>query len=125
MARVNFTVGDVVVAAEFNSSETAWRILEALPLESSGSYWGGEFYFPVPVKVPAEKDAHQVVEPGTVAYWPSGACLCIFWGPTPASLSNECRAASEVNLVGRVLNPEVLPTLKGRKVRVATPPTPR
>ena len=118
MARVNFTIGEVVVQAEFNASETARRILEALPIESSGSYWGGEFYFSVPVKAPREKDAREVVEPGTVAYWPSGACLCLFWGPTPASEGSECRAASEVNLVGRVLNPKVLPKLKGRKVRV-------
>jgi hypothetical protein len=118
MARVNLTIGDTVVAAEFNTSQTARRILEALPLESSGSYWGGEFYFSIPVKTPAEPDAREVVDPGTVAYWPAGACLCIFWGATPASQSSECRAASEVNLVGRVLNPEVLPKLKGRKVRV-------
>jgi len=118
MARVNFTIGEVVVQAEFNASETARRILEALPIESSGSYWGGEFYFSVPVKAPRGKDACEVVEPGTVAYWPAGACLCLFWGATPASEGSECRAASEVNLVGRVLNPEVLPKLKGRKVRV-------
>jgi len=118
MARVNFTIADFVVEAELNASETARRILEALPIESSGSYWGGEFYFSVPVKAPAEKDARDVVEPATVAYWPEGACLCIFWGPTPVSQGDECRAASDVNLVGRVLNPEVLPRLKGRKVRV-------
>jgi len=118
MARFNLTISDIVVEAEFNASETARRILEALPIESSGSYWGGEFYFSVPVKAPAEKDARDVVEPGTVAYWPEGACLCIFWGPTPASQGDECRAASDVNLVGRVLNPEVLPRLKGRNVRV-------
>ena len=118
MARVNFTIGDVVVEAEFNTSETAQRILKALPIDSSGSYWGGEFYFSIPVKAPREKDAREVVEPGTVAYWPAGACLCLFWGPTPASQSSECRAASDVNLVGRVLNPEALPKLKGRKVRV-------
>jgi len=122
MARVNFTLGDIVVEAEFNASETARSILEALPIESSGSYWGAEFYFSVPVKAPEEQDAREVVEPGTVAYWPAGACLCLFWGPTPASQGDECRAASAVNLVGRVLNPEVLPRLKARKVRVETAP---
>jgi hypothetical protein len=118
MARVNFIIGDSVIEAELNASDTTRRILEALPIESSGSYWGGEFYFPVPVKAPREKDAREVVEPGTVAYWPSGACLCLFWGPTPASEGSECRAASDVNLVGRVLNVEALPKLKGRKVRM-------
>ena len=46
------------------------------------------------------------------------ATECIFWGPTPASQGEECRAASEVNIVGRVLNPEVLPTLTASEVRV-------
>ena len=32
---------------------------------------------------------------------------------------DECRAASSVNIVGRVTNPEVLPRLKGRTVVVA------
>lgn len=119
MPRVSFAIGDVNIESEFNDSETARRIAGALPIEASGNYWGGEFYFPIPVKAPAEKTAREVVEPGTIAYWPAGSCLCIFWGPTPASHGDECRAASEVNLVGRVLNPEVLPRLKARKVTVS------
>lgn len=115
---VNFKIGDIEVRSEWNDSPTATRILEELPLESSGNYWGGEFYFPVPVKAPRGKADTDLVEPGTVAYWPEGSCLCIFWGPTPASQADECRAASPVTVVGRVLNPEVLPRLKGRRVRV-------
>jgi hypothetical protein len=118
MSRVKFTIGETEIESEFNDSETARRIYEALPIESSGSYWGGEFYFPVPVEAPRAKDAREVVEPGTVAYWPDGSCLCIFWGPTPASQGSECRAASRVNMVGRVLNAGVLEGLKGRRVRV-------
>ncbi|MGC9973483.1 MAG: cyclophilin-like fold protein [Bryobacteraceae bacterium] len=119
MSQVIFSIGDIQVQSEFGDSATARRILEALPIEASGNYWGGEFYFPIPVKAPLEKTAQEVVEPGTVAYWPQGACLCIFWGQTPASQGQECRAASPVNLVGRVLNPEVLPRLKARRVRVS------
>jgi hypothetical protein len=65
-----------------------------------------------------EADARDEVDPGTVAFWPAGNCLCVFWGRTPASRGVECRAASEVNIVGKVLNPEILPTLTARKVRV-------
>jgi len=90
---VAITVGDVPAECEFGDSPTARRILEVLPIQAKGSYWGGEFYFPIPVKAPLEKDAQEVVEPGTVAYWPQGACLCVFWGPTPASQGQECRAA--------------------------------
>lgn len=122
MRQVNFSVGDIEVVSAFNDSDTARLIVEALPIEAAGNYWGGEFYFPIPVKAPSEKTAREVVEAGTVAYWPEGACLCIFWGPTPASKGGECRAASRVNLVGRVLNPEVLPRLKDRHVKVLPRP---
>jgi hypothetical protein len=118
VARVNFLVGDIEVRSEWNESETARKIRAVLPLEASGSYWGQELYFEIPVETGQERDARDVVEPGTVAYWPAGRCLCIFWGPTPASRGNECRAASDVNVVGQVLNPEVLPTLRARDVRV-------
>jgi len=119
MSRVIFSIGDLQVESEFGDSTTARMILEALPIEASGNYWGGEFYFPIPIEAPLENTAREVVEPGAVAYWPQGACLCIFWGPTPASQGGECRAASLVNLVGRVLNPEVLPRLKARRVKVS------
>jgi hypothetical protein len=118
MKKVNFKIGELVIESEWRETPTARKLFEALPIESTGSYWGGEFYFEVPVKAPAEPDATDVVEPGTVAYWPAGHCLCLFWGPTPASEAGECRAASAVNLVGRVLNPEDLKRLKGRRVRV-------
>ncbi len=118
MKAVRFTIGETQFEADFNRSKTARQILEALPLDASGSYWGGEFYFSVPVQVPYEKDARDIVDPGTVAYWPEGLCLCIFWGPTPASERQECRAASRVNIVGRVRKPEVLAGLRGRRVKV-------
>lgn len=119
MAELVFQIGDQEVRAEWKDCPTARRILEALPIESTGNYWGGEFYFPIPVKAGASREDVEVVEPGTVAYWPAGSCLCLFWGPTPASQGEECRAATPVTVVGRVRNPEVLPKLRGRKVRVS------
>ena len=117
--RVNIHVGEVTIESVWNASQTAERIAAALPIEASGNYWGGEIYFEIPVSADYEPDARDEVDPGTVAFWPAGNCLCVFWGRTPASRGNECRAASDVNIVGRVLNPEVLPALKARKVRVA------
>ena len=118
MSTVNFIIGDVTVESEWMDTPTARRLLEALPIESAGSYWGKEFYFDVPVVAPQEEDATDVVDPGTVAYWPAGHCLCLFWGPTPASEGDECRAASEVNVVGQVLNVEDLSKLSARRVTV-------
>jgi hypothetical protein len=37
-----------------------------------------------------------------VAYWPPGQAFCIFFGATPASGGDEIRAASAVNIVGRI-----------------------
>jgi len=118
MSTVSFVIGEVTIESEWRDTPTTRRLLEALPITSTGSYWGQEFYFPVAVKAAREDDATDVVDPGTVAYWPAGRCLCLFWGPTPASEGDECRAASEVNLVGRVLNPEDLGKLSGREVKV-------
>ncbi|MEX2303339.1 MAG: cyclophilin-like fold protein [Bryobacterales bacterium] len=118
VAMVNFLVGDIEVRCEWNDSPTSRKIREALPLEASASYWGGELYFEIPVEAAQESGAREEVEPGSVAYWPAGRALCIFWGVTPASHGNECRAASPVNVVGRVLNPEVLRKLRAKEVRV-------
>lgn len=118
MSRVNFVIGDIAIESEWRDTPTAQKLIEALPIESSGNYWGDEFYFEVPVVVAQEDDATDVVDQGTVAYWPAGNCLCLFWGPTPASRGDECRAASAVNIVGHVLNPEELPKLSVSKVRV-------
>ena len=118
MTRVDIVVGSVVVKTEWNDSATARQLLAALPIRSSGSYWGKELYFDVPVEAELEEGAGDVVPAGAVAYWPPGPSLCLFWGPTPASRSGECRAASPVNVVGRVLNPEILPRLKAREVIV-------
>jgi len=66
LAWVDFIIGDTEIRSEFNARETARPIYEALPIESSGSYWGGELCFPAPVEAPRAKDAREVVEPGSV-----------------------------------------------------------
>ena len=45
-------------------------------------------------------DSRDTVEAGTVAYWPPGSALCLFWGPTPISAPGEIRPASAVNVIG-------------------------
>jgi len=37
-----------------------------------------------------------------LGYWPTGSAFCIFFGPTPASQADEIRAASAVNIIGKV-----------------------
>jgi hypothetical protein len=47
--------------------------------------WGEEIYFPISLSSEGDPDAREEVEVGTVAYWPPGDALCLFFGPTPAS----------------------------------------
>ena len=97
---VRIIVGDAEFRGELNDSATGTLLSNALPLEGTASRWGGEYYFRVPVSAGLEDGAADVVEPGELGYWPDGEALCLFWGPTPASRGDECRAAGKVNRVG-------------------------
>ncbi len=110
---------DAVLTDEF-SPRTFRSLVNALPIDSVAYRWGDEVYFETPVDV-GEENAHETVEKGTVAYWPPGNALCIFWGPTPASRSpDEIRPASPVNIVGRIIgDPTVFSKVRsGSKIRV-------
>jgi hypothetical protein len=99
------TVGKAQFRAEMNDTATALAILEALPLEARASRWGGEIYFSIPVEAGLESSARDVLEAGELGYWPPGSAFCIFFGRTPASEREEIRAASAVNVVGRIEGP--------------------
>jgi len=125
MAESDFTV--VVDGTEMGASwvsespETRRALADALPVEGQAARWGDELYFDVPVDVALEPNARAEVEPGTVAYWPQGSALCLFWGPTPASSGAEPRAASPVNVVARLDDTtplSALPSGAGATVRV-------
>ena len=87
--------------AELNGSATSDALWEALPLSARAQTWGDEIYFSIPVSAD-EDDAQATVEMGAVGYWPPGNALCLFFGPTPASMGNEIRPASAVNVLGMI-----------------------
>lgn len=91
---------------------TKGALEEALPVGGSATRWGDELYVTIDVDHPLE-NPREVVEPGTVAYWPQGPALCLFWGPTPASESDEPRAASPVNVVALIEDSSPLMDLAG------------
>jgi len=99
---IKITAGQVQVEAQLNDSPTAKSIIEALPIKAKGNRWGDEIYFAIPVKAGLEDGAREVLEAGELGYWPSGSAFCIFFGPTPASQGDEIRAASAVNIIGKV-----------------------
>ncbi|MFC6940289.1 cyclophilin-like fold protein [Salinirubellus sp. GCM10025818] len=94
------------------NTETREAITDALPLEGDAARWGDELYFRTEIDVPAE-DAQAEVPVGTIAYWPQGNAVCLFWGPTPASRGDEPRAASPVNVVAQVEDVSTLSAVDG------------
>ena len=101
--RITIVVGVVTMAGWLNDTPTAQRIWESLPITGRAMVWGDEIYFEIPVAVEQSPDARAEVEVGELGYWPVGRAFCIFFGPTPASTDDQPRAASPVNILGRVL----------------------
>jgi hypothetical protein len=87
VGRVRITAGSVVVSATLNDSSTARLVEEALPFEARAQRWGDEVYFEIPVNT-GEEDPQADVASGTVAYWPPGKALCLFFGQRPYSPVN-------------------------------------
>jgi hypothetical protein len=114
MARIRISAGSVTMAAELDASETAKKVLEALPLSGQARTWGDEVYLDTMLTLP-EENPHAHVPPGAIAYWPTGKAICLFFGQTPAS---------PVNVIGKVLgNPRDLAAVSpGDMVRITHAP---
>jgi len=104
MREITITANGITVDAELNDSPTADAIWEILPIEATGSTWGDEIYFSIPVDLDEAEDAQEVVDLGDLGYWPPGTAFCIFYGRTPASRSDDIRPASAVNVFGHVVD---------------------
>jgi len=102
MSDLDVFVGSHELTADWveGTPETRAAVEAALPIEGEAARWGEELYFRSGIDVPAES-ADAEVEPGALAYWPQGNAICLFWGPTPASVGDEPRAASPVNVFAR------------------------
>jgi len=90
---------------------TVDAIANRLPIEGRAALWKEEVYFEIPVKMGEEK-AKATVETGTIAYWPMGSAICIFYGSS--------QPYSPVNIIGKVTkNLEMFRQVKsGMKIRV-------
>ena len=100
--KVRITAGEVTVAAELFATPTAEAICAALPIGCRVRRGGGEIYFSTRVAVGLEADSRDEMAVGELAYWPVGKAFCIFFGPTPASDGEPPKAASAVNVFGKV-----------------------
>ncbi len=100
--RIRIETSTLVMDGMLNDSATAQAIVRALPLEAEANTWGDEIYFSIPVSMPLDERAKDLVQAGDLGYWPRGKAFCIFFGPTPISAPGEIRPASAVNIVGKV-----------------------
>jgi len=110
------------VSAEISlerNPKTAKAILDALPISAKANKWGDEIYFRISVSLP-EENAQQDVEIGDLCYWPQGNGFCIFFGRTPISTSSKPKAASPVNVFGRILEDPIVfrKTKSGEEIRI-------
>ena len=104
MNKIMIDFENLAFQAELNDSPTSKEIWMQLPLESRVNTWGEEIYFEIPVDMPQEPDAQEILSVGDLGYWPVGQAICIFFGPTPVSTDERPRAYSPVNSLGRILS---------------------
>jgi hypothetical protein len=121
--KISVRTDSITLEAELINSKTSNVIWESLPLVGTVGTWGLEIYFSIPVTTELE-NGQEVVSAGDIAYWPPGKAFCIFFGPTPASLGNEIRAASKVNVFGKLTDdPDILRQVKdGEKIFIEKSP---
>ena len=101
--KIKIFVQDIEAEAELENTPTAKAIYNSLPIDGAANRWGDEIYFVIPVRLDPENDATDIVEKGDIAYWPEGCCFCIFFGKTPESTETEIKAASKVNIFGKII----------------------
>ena len=77
----------------FLAPRTIDTIVRKLPVEGRAAIWKEEVYFEIPVKIGEEK-AKPTVETGTIAFWPMGSALCVFYG--------QSQPYSQVNILGKI-----------------------
>jgi len=103
MKKISISVEGFNIEAELNNSQTAEKVWKLLPIEGQVNTWGDEIYFSIGEEIELEKTANEVVSMGDLAYWPPGKAFCIFFGKTPASQGDDIRAASPVNVFGKII----------------------
>jgi hypothetical protein len=95
----------------FMAPRTVDTIVRKLPVEGRAALWKEEVYFEIPVKMGEEK-AKATVETGTIAFWPMGSAICVFYG--------QSQPYSPVSILGKITkNLELFRQVKsGTRIRV-------
>jgi hypothetical protein len=101
-----FKIGSFGFYGEFNDSLVAREIIKKMPLSATIATWGNEIYWEISPPIVMECNRAEVtweVAVGDIGFWPEGKCLCVFFGPTPASINERPRPNSPVVILGKTL----------------------
>ena len=95
----------------FYAPKTTDALLRQMPIEGRIARWKEEVYFEAGITMGLEKPKSKI-DTGTVAFWPMGSAICIFYGQT--------QPYSPVNIIGIVKNGlEIFrDTTAGAKIRL-------
>ena len=117
---IKITAGSVSLTAELDDTALAKTVAAKLPIETTPTEWGDEFYFGIPVRSGLDETATKKVKVGDIGFWPPGNAMAIFFGPTPMSSGADPVPASAVCILGRITGDATL--LKkasgARKIRI-------
>lgn len=110
-----------IVKLELLNTKTSQILSELNSFKSSINTWGDEIYFKTPSKnIALEPNTSDIMNYGEVAYWTEGNSIAIGFGPTPASINNEIRLVSKVNIWAKfdikLLNIDFLRTLSNNEL---------
>lgn len=104
MHKIRVKIGKLELFAEVTSesSKTAKKVLEQLPIRGKALRWGKEIYFYVPFDILAPEAGRQDCGQGEIGFWPEGPAIAIFFGKTPASTGSKPKAYSPCNFFARL-----------------------
>jgi hypothetical protein len=117
---IRIIIDKISVAAELGDTDLAGKISGKLPIETTPNEWGDEFYFSIPVRSALDETATSKLKVGDIGFWPPGNAMALFFGPTPMSSGADPVPASDVCLIGRIIDDAtLLRRAKGaRKIRI-------
>ena len=108
--KMRLKINTKILELNLLNTKTAEIISKSSNFRSSINTWGDEIYFKTPIKaIKLEANSRDIINFGEVAYWVEGNSIAIGFGKTPASINNEIRLVSRVNIWAK-FNTEIFNT---------------
>ncbi|MCX7926719.1 MAG: cyclophilin-like fold protein [Candidatus Omnitrophica bacterium] len=98
---MQFQTKTVTFYADLNNTLTAQRVYSRLPYDSTVSRWGGEISLSFPGIEPTGEFETRQVDIGDIGFSVEQQCLCVFCGPTPASIIGKPVSKVPVVIIGK------------------------